>query len=112
MAGEVSVDRLEFASKDGVSTIHGFAWVPEGVPREGGLLAPRGVVQLVHGMAEHITRYDEFARFLADAGFVVAGHDQIGHGESSSPEKWGCLPAATGKEILIDVEPTDIITFI
>ena len=103
MAGEVSVDRIEFASHDGTSTIHGFTWIGEGVPRrDDGQLAPRGVVQLVHGMAEHITRYDEFARYLAEAGFVVAGHDQIGHGESSAPEKWGCLPAKDGKDILLD----------
>ena len=29
-----------------------------------------GVVQLVHGVSEHIGRYDEFARFLAENGFI------------------------------------------
>ena len=40
----------------------------------------RGVVQLVHGMAEHIDRYDASARALAEAGFVVVGHTHLGHG--------------------------------
>ena len=101
MAGDIRVDPVEFASADGVSTIHGYVWAPEDCPMKDGLLAPRCVVQLVHGMAEHAKRYDEFARFLAGAGFVVAAHDQIGHGASTTPEKRGCLPAKNGKEVLV-----------
>ena len=51
-------------------------WHPEGTPR--------GVVQIVHGMAEHIRRYDRLARALADAGFAVAGHNHLGHGETAA----------------------------
>ena len=42
----------------------------------------RGVVQLSHGIAEHIARYDDFARFLAENGYVVVGNDHLGHGKS------------------------------
>lgn len=45
----------------------------------------RGVVQLVHGMSEHMARYDEFAAFLNDYGYEVYGHDHPGHG-STGPE--------------------------
>ena len=45
-------------------------------------LSPIGVFQIAHGMAEHITRYDDFACFLAKNGFVVCGNDHLGHGES------------------------------
>ncbi|TNM59564.1 alpha/beta hydrolase [Streptomyces sp. NP160] len=48
--------------------------------------APRGVVQLVHGLAEHTSRYDRFARALNAAGYVVSGADTRGHGGSVSPE--------------------------
>lgn len=41
---------------------------------------PKAVLQLVHGMAEHIDRYDAPARALAEAGFVVVGHTHLGHG--------------------------------
>lgn len=52
-----------------------------------------GVVQLVHGVSEHIGRYDEFARFLAENGFIVCGNDHIGHGKSvSSPDILGKCP--------------------
>lgn len=44
--------------------------------------SPRAVVQLVHGIAEHIGRYDHFARFLTQNGFVVAADDHMGHGGS------------------------------
>lgn len=43
---------------------------------------PIGHVHIVHGMAEHIARYEEFAAFLADQGYFVSGHDQRGHGET------------------------------
>jgi alpha-beta hydrolase superfamily lysophospholipase len=33
-------------------------------------------------MCEFIDRYDEFARFLCENGFVVVGEDHLGHGES------------------------------
>ena len=41
---------------------------------------PKAVIQLVHGMAEHIRRYDETARQLSEAGFAVVGHSHMGHG--------------------------------
>lgn len=45
-----------------------------------------GVVQLVHGMQEHMGRYDRFAVFLAERGFVVYGNDHLGHGRSVQKE--------------------------
>src|SRR5271155_4471791 len=41
-----------------------------------------GVVVLVHGMGEHVRRYDHFAAALTSQGFVVYGHDHRGHGAS------------------------------
>ncbi len=41
---------------------------------------PVAVVQLVHGMAEHIERYDRFAKYLNDNGYVVIGDDHRAHG--------------------------------
>ncbi|WP_138418399.1 alpha/beta fold hydrolase [Aquibacillus sediminis] len=43
---------------------------------------PTCVVQIAHGMAEHIDRYDAFARFLVNNGMVVYGHDHRGHGKT------------------------------
>ncbi len=42
--------------------------------------APKAIVQIVHGMAEHIDRYDRPAKALNGAGFLVCGRNHRGHG--------------------------------
>src|SRR3954462_12270501 len=44
--------------------------------------APRGVVQIAHGLAEHSARYDRFAHALNEAGYTVRASDHRGHGAS------------------------------
>ena len=60
---------------------------------------PRGVVQVSHGLAEHSSRYDRFARALNDAGYTVRASDHRGHGASiaGTPGDFG----APGFEALI-----------
>ncbi len=66
-------------------------------------LTPIGVFQMAHGMAEHIDRYDEFARFLAANGFVVCGNDHLGHGKSvNSPADYGFFADMNGDKRLVD----------
>ncbi len=43
---------------------------------------PKAVIQLVHGMCEYIERYSNFIAFLCENGYVVCGHDHLGHGNS------------------------------
>ena len=43
---------------------------------------PKGIVQIVHGMQEHSKRYDNFAKFLNDNGYIVFINDLRGHGKS------------------------------
>ncbi len=63
---------------------------------------PRAIVQIGHGMSEYIERYDDFARFLAAQGFLVCGHNHVGHGaDIEDPEMWGIIPAISGKELFI-----------
>ena len=42
----------------------------------------RATVVLVHGLGEHIGRYEHVATWFASRGFSVAGFDQRGHGRS------------------------------
>jgi len=44
--------------------------------------APRAVIQIAHGVADHIDRYKDFMAFLANKGFVVVGNDHLGHGHT------------------------------
>ncbi len=68
MSGEI------WYESKGAGQIHGYRWTPEG--------APKAVVQIVHGIAEHIRRYDDFARFLTEQGYLVVAEDHMGHGAS------------------------------
>jgi alpha-beta hydrolase superfamily lysophospholipase len=44
--------------------------------------APRGTVLLVHGLGEHVGRYEHVAAHLNRLGWRVVGHDHRGHGRS------------------------------
>ena len=41
-----------------------------------------GIIQIVHGMAEHTDRYLDVANYLSERGFYVIMHDHAGHGRS------------------------------
>ena len=43
----------------------------------------KGVVHILHGMAEHSLRYKRFAQALVEKGFAVMAHDHRGHGETA-----------------------------
>ncbi len=50
---------------------------------------PWGVVQIVHGIAEHVRCYDDFARYLNSFGYLVVAEDHMGHGKSIGTNgKW------------------------
>ncbi len=97
MPSPITREPISFPSTDGKTQIHGFCWRPQDADNA------RAVVLLSHGMEEYIERYDEFARFLAEQGFLVFGHDHLGHGESvNDPSEWGCLPVDGGATILVE----------
>lgn len=59
------------------------------------------VMILVHGMAEHILRYDGFANFLNQNGFLVIGYNQRGHKDTSPKEEYGYMGEEDNFEILV-----------
>ncbi len=50
------------------------SWEPES--------SPKACVILVHGLGEHIGRYEHVGLALTQAGFVLSGYDLRGHGKS------------------------------
>jgi alpha-beta hydrolase superfamily lysophospholipase len=46
----------------------------------------RGIVQIVHGLAEHAARYEHVARALTTAGYEVYADDHRGHGRTAASE--------------------------
>lgn len=70
----VKKEEFTFDSRDGQSKIHAVRWVPEG--------KVVCILQIVHGMAEYIERYEDLAQYLGEKGILVTGDDHLGHGKS------------------------------
>lgn len=66
-----------YNSTNGISKVHTLIWKDD--EKE-----PAAALQISHGAAEHIGRYDRFARYMAENGFVVFGNDHLGHGKTAS----------------------------
>ena len=78
-----------FPSSTGKNTIHARLCMPDG--------EPRGIIQIAHGIAEYIDRYDPFMQFLAENGFIAVGNDHLGHGKSiASAEEQGIFAEEEG----------------
>ena len=95
---------LDFTSHDGKTTINAKLWTSAsfGTSEQPGSETPKAVIQIVHGMAEYIDRYDDLAEYLVGRGFVVCAEDHIGHGKSAANvDEFGHMPAHGGKDILI-----------
>ncbi len=71
-----------YSSSNLVDSVRALIWQDDTV-------SPVGVIQIAHGVCEHIGRYDDFARFLAENGFVVCGNDHLGHGKTASEGNLG-----------------------
>ncbi len=68
-------EEFYFESRDGKTQIHAIRYTPD----DGEI---KGVFQIIHGMSEHFSRYEDIAEFLTSKGFVVTGDDHLGHGGS------------------------------
>ncbi len=87
-------ESFTFRSSSGEAEVHGVRWIPEG--------EVRAVLQISHGMSEHITRYRGFAEFMAAHGILVVGHDHLGHGDTAkSPEDYGYFAEKKGTVALV-----------
>lgn len=86
---------IQFKSADGRSTVAGYVYTwPE--------VKPFCVLQISHGMCEHIARYEDFAAYLAQNGVVVCGNDHIGHGSTAgTQEDWGYFGESGGRRFAL-----------
>lgn len=87
---------FEFLSADRGTKIYAVKWEPDDEKIT-------GVLQITHGMAEYVERYEAFAEYMTKQGFLVVGHDHLGHGNSvASKEYWGYFAAQNGSDILVE----------
>ena len=69
----MKTETFEFAGYNGTN-LPAYVWMPEAEVRV--------VLQITHGMTEHMGRYKSFAEFLCPLGIAVAGFDLRGHGQN------------------------------
>lgn len=88
-----------FLSADGKTTVYYSLWLPKG--------DPVGVVQICHGMGEHIARYAWLAEQLTAQGYAVCGDDHLGHGRTArTKEDLGYFGEKDGWLHLVEDEHT------
>ncbi|MBR4799704.1 MAG: alpha/beta fold hydrolase [Clostridia bacterium] len=91
----ISVIEKRVLSSDGVHELAGKVYLPEG--------ESRGLFQVVHGMTEHIGRYDGFMREIAQAGYTVFGYDHLGHGLTAEADgSFGFIAHKHGRDRLVE----------
>ena len=95
----ITKEDISFISADGKTKIRAFYWFKKDIVKI-------GILQIVHGMCEHMERYEDFINYMANNGFVVCMHDQLGHGSSSLPENYGFFADENGSEYVLQ----DILT--
>ncbi len=88
--------KFKFQSSDGNHKLTGYVWSPTNAQIY-------GVVQIIHGMREHMGRYADFAAFLNAKGYVVYGSDHLGHGESAKEScSYGYISEKNGATYLVN----------
>ncbi|MFD1780669.1 alpha/beta hydrolase [Fredinandcohnia salidurans] len=101
----MSCTDFTFLTNDGV-TIFYKKWETESNT------TPKGVIQIAHGMAEHIERYDLFAEALIQEGYVVYGNDHRGHGKTGkNANLMGFFAEENGFDLVVEdmLQLTNII---
>lgn len=92
---EYNYKEFTFPSGDGKSHVFACLYTPK-------KQSVRAVIQLVHGMCDHMGRYRELAEALCDAGFAVCGNDHLGHGRTARhSDNLGFFSAEDGADTLI-----------
>ena len=93
--GDYMKEEFTYKSKDGITNIHAVIWKPnEDI---------KAIVQISHGMIEHIGRYEDFAFYLNKHGILVCGNDHLGHGKSViDNDHYGYFAKKNSDKIVVD----------
>ncbi len=74
----IKVIEKEVLSSDNLHKLQGKIFIPD--------VNPIGLLHVVHGMTEHIGRYDKFMREMAEKGYICFGYDHLGHGNTGAKD--------------------------
>ena len=90
---DIKMIEKKVPSSDGIHTLSGRVYLPEG--------EAKGLFHVVHGMTEHISRYDKFMREIAAAGYICFGYDNLGHGFTArDKDELGFIAEKNGDKLL------------
>ena len=84
---------IEYLSAEDVQ-LATYTWEPK--------TKPKAIVLVLHGQAEHSSRYHSFAECLSSLGCIVKAHDHRGHGKTSPPKQHGHFADKDGWQRCID----------
>lgn len=88
-------EEFYFDSADNKTKIRAVKYIPE--------IKPHAILQIAHGMVEYIDRYDGFAEYLCNLGYLVVGNDHLGHGASvTSKDNWGYFAEKDGYKAVLE----------
>lgn len=88
------IKQITVNSTDNIHTLVGKIYIPEG--------EVKGILQIVHGMTEHIERYDHIMSAAAENGYVAFGYDHLGHGKTARDDsELGFIAHRNGWKYLI-----------
>ena len=91
----IKMENKTFPSSDKSTGIVYTRWFDDGVK-------PKAILLIAHGMAEHVGRYDDFARFMVERGYAVYGNDHLGHGKTAKPEDRGWFGEKDGRRNVVE----------
>lgn len=103
---EYKVEEMFFKSSNGKNQIYAKILTPIDTRKI------KGIILFSHGMCEYFDKYMEFHKFMLENGYVVCGHDHIGHGLSAKKESdKGFFAEKDGYKFLIEdlKKMTDIV---
>ena len=80
-------------SSNGKDMLSGKVYLPDG--------DVKGYFHVVHGMTEHIARYDSFMSLMAEQGYITFGYDHLGHGYTAKDDsELGFIAERNGDDLL------------
>ena len=89
----IEIKKYCVRSSNGTHDLKGVLYIPDG--------KIKAIFQIVHGMTEHIGRYDRIMRDMAEQGYLCFGYDQLGHGYTARDKsELGYIAKKKGWDIL------------
>jgi len=92
---EITTYIKKVPSTDGKHELYGRVYLPQG--------EVKGLFHVVHGMTEHMERYESFMKEMAEEGYICFGYDHLGHGKTAKDaSELGYIAHKQGWKLLVD----------